>query len=333
MTKLLTIAVPSYNVEQYLERGLDSFADHRFDDKLEVIVVNDGSTDRTAEIAQRYVDAFPAIFKLVNKENGGHGSAVNTGVAHATGTYFRVIDGDDWVETEGLAALLNELASIDADIVIDEMSRVDMSTLEKTPQPMPNYIPIRQAVPFESVCNVEQTESYIDIHTLSVRTELLRSNGIRISEGVFYVDYEFVVKATCFAKTATFLPIEVYQYLVGNANQSMAAQNMANRYQHHETVLKALLRFESENQFSDATAAYLRQKIRLLVNTHYNILLIFDADRERGAERARAFRAWLKQDHPDLEKATRRRYRQALALHYLGFDAERLDRFMGRASR
>lgn len=332
MTKLLTIAVPSYNVEQYLDRGLNSFADERLRQNLEVIVVNDGSTDATAEIAQHYVGMFPDLFVLVNKENGGHGSAVNAGVAHATGRYFRVVDGDDWVDTEGLVRLLEELARTDADIVVDEMSRVDMTTMRKTHQPLPGYIETDKVLPFEEICNVEQTESYIAIHTLSVRTSLLREHDIRISEGIFYVDYEYIVKATCFARTVRFLPIEVYRYLVGNANQSMAAQNMVNRYLHHETVLRALLTFESEHKFPPAIERYLRRKIQLLVHTHYNVLLIFDADRARGASRAREFRAWLKQEHPDLARATRKRYLQALALHYAGFDAKKLDRFMGRSA-
>lgn len=332
MTKLLTIAVPSYNVEQYLDRGLSSFADERLRQVLEVIVVNDGSTDATAAIAQRYVDAFPDLFVLVNKENGGHGSAVNAGIAHATGRYFRVVDGDDWVETEGLVRLLDELARTDADIVVDEMSRVDMATMRKTHEPLPAYIETGAVIPFESICNVEQTESYIAIHTLTVKTALLRDRGIRISEGIFYVDYEFIVKATCFARTALFVPVEVYQYLVGNANQSMAAQNMVNRYLHHEQVIRALLAFADAHEFPPAIERYLKRKIRLIVHTHYNVLLIFDTDRARGAERARAFRAWLKREHPALAQATAARYRKALVLHYLGFDSAKLDRLMGRGA-
>lgn len=88
MNTILSVAVPSYNVEQYLNKTLPSYCDERFNDILEVIIVNDGSTDTTAEIAQSYVDRYPRIFKLVNKENGGHGSAVNAGIDNATGKYF-----------------------------------------------------------------------------------------------------------------------------------------------------------------------------------------------------------------------------------------------------
>ncbi|WP_165171956.1 glycosyltransferase family 2 protein [Adlercreutzia sp. ZJ242] len=330
MGKLLTIAVPSYNVEAYLDRGLSSYADHRFDEVLEVLIVNDGSTDSTAAIAQSYVEAFPLIFTLVSKENGGHGSAVNAGVSRASGKYFRVIDGDDWVDTEGLAKLLTSLSRVDADLVVDEMSRVDMQSGEKTPFPFPEYVKTNRIVDFTDVCNVQDTESYIDIHTLTVRTSLLRENEVRISEGIFYVDYEFIVKSTCFASSVMFLPVNVYQYLVGNAGQSMAAANMVKRFKHHEAVLRELLRFEEESVFERDISAYLETKIDLLINTHLNILLIFDEDRKRGMRRAKEFRSWLKSNHPSHAAKTRSRYLQASALHYLGFDEKRLNKIMGR---
>ena len=128
MAKVLSIVVPSYNVEAYLERGLRSLCDERLADALEVIVVDDGSTDATPAIAQRFVDCEPRIFKLVSKENGGHGSTINTGLAIATGTYFRVVDGDDWVDTEGLVHLIEQLRALDADLVVDEKREVDMKT-------------------------------------------------------------------------------------------------------------------------------------------------------------------------------------------------------------
>ena len=80
--------MPCYNVERYLRRGLDSLADERLADDVEVIVVDDGSTDETARIAQGYVERMPQLFRLVSKENGGHGSAVNAGIDHAQGRVF-----------------------------------------------------------------------------------------------------------------------------------------------------------------------------------------------------------------------------------------------------
>lgn len=330
MGKLLTIAMPCYNVEAYLERGLSSLADERFADDLEVLIVNDGSTDATRAIAQRYVDGFPSIFRLVNKENGGHGSAVNTGIAQATGTYFRVVDGDDWVAADNLALLLDRLHTIDSDIIVDERREVDMSSMRGELVSFPDYIVCDRELRFETVCNDRDTESAITIHTLTTKTALLRERGIRVREGIFYVDYEYIVKATCYADTVTFVPLEIYQYLVGNANQSVAAENWVRRYQHHETVVKELLQFSTEGEFSDPIREYLTRKIQLIINTHYNVLLIFDKDRKRGAERAREFHGWLQKSYPTFAELTERRYRQAKLMHRLGVDAAKLDRIMGR---
>ena len=115
---ILTIVVPAYNVETYLEKCLRSLVAHRNAGKTEIIVVNDGSKDHTAEIGQRFADITHGVVRVINKENGGHGSTINAGLAAATGKYFRLIDGDDWVDGENLAILVDKLESETADVVL-----------------------------------------------------------------------------------------------------------------------------------------------------------------------------------------------------------------------
>lgn len=117
---LLTIAVPSYNAEAYLERCLTSMADPRFVNRLEVIVVDDGSKDSTPDIARAFIEKWPGIFRLISKPNGGHGSAVNAGIDNASGKYFRIVDADDWVNTDSLADLLDCMEKVSPDLFIDE---------------------------------------------------------------------------------------------------------------------------------------------------------------------------------------------------------------------
>lgn len=329
--KVLSIAMPCYNVEDYLERGLNSLADERLANDVEVLIVNDGSSDSTEEIALSYVNRFPALFFLINKKNGGHGSAVNAGLGEARGKYFRVIDGDDWVNAEGLVKLVDFLKASDTDVVVDEMSSVNMADMKTSHQPLPAFVSEGEPVSFASICNQGDIESYMAIHTLSFKTELLKAHDVSLREGIFYVDYEYIVKGTCFAQTISFLRANVYQYLVGNAGQSMASHNMVKRYRHHEAVLRELLDFEECNpQFNAEIRQYLQRKIQLLINTHYNVLLIFDDDRKQGSSRAKAFDAWLKQEHPRYSALTKRRRLQAWTLHYLGFNAEKLNQLMGR---
>ena len=128
--KVLTIVFPSYNVELYLDKALKSYSDIRFNELLQVIIVNDGSTDSTIKIAQNYVQEYPEIFCIINKQNGGHGSAINAGIEKASGKYFRVIDGDDWVNSDNLYEMLIKLQNIDDDIVCDVKREIDISTGE-----------------------------------------------------------------------------------------------------------------------------------------------------------------------------------------------------------
>ncbi len=119
MQKLLTVVVPAYNAEKYLKHNLDSLCIDGVLDELEIIVVDDGSTDNTADIIDSYADKYPQTIIPIHKENGGHGSGINTGIKHATGKYFRVIDADDWADAKDLRGLIKFIKdNLDKDIDI-----------------------------------------------------------------------------------------------------------------------------------------------------------------------------------------------------------------------
>lgn len=317
---LLTIAVPSYNVEKYLEHGLTTYCDKRLEGLLEVVVVNDGSTDATRAIAEEFVRKNPKIFKLLNKENGGHGSAVNAGARAASGKYFRVIDGDDWADTENLVRLMGFLEHAETDLVVDVKCEVNMLTGMREVFPLPVSLPREAPTDFSAVCANGTAEPYIMIHTLMIKTDYLKSIDLRLLEHAFYVDYEYVVKATLDAKDILFLDVNVCQYLVGNAAQSVADGNYVKRWDDHTRVTETLLDLYEgkKSQLSPERLAYLKHRCALICNTHYNIALIFDADRKRGARRGRDFRTYLHAKHPDIAAQTDKRYRIARMLHYLG---------------
>lgn len=108
--KLLTITVPCYNSEDYLEKCIESLLPGGED--VEIIIVDDGSTDKTPEMADRYAKEYPSMIRVIHKENGGHGSAVNTGIENATGVYFKVVDSDDWVRLDSYMKILSSLRNL-----------------------------------------------------------------------------------------------------------------------------------------------------------------------------------------------------------------------------
>ena len=105
--KYITFAIPCYNSEEYMEHAINSILPAGED--VEILVVNDGSKDQTAEIGKRYEAMYPGIVRVIDKENGGHGDAVNAGLSQASGVYFKVVDSDDWVDEEALMKILNKV--------------------------------------------------------------------------------------------------------------------------------------------------------------------------------------------------------------------------------
>ena len=326
MQAILSVVVPSYNVEKYLDKCLTSFSDCRFEDRLEVIIANDGSQDRTEEIAKSYVEKYPKIFKLINKENGGHGSAVNVGIENATGKYFRIVDGDDWVHTENMVKLLDILEKSESDMVIDEKREVHMVTGATEFFPLPERVETDKVLPFTEVCHDYEICTFIIMHSLSFKTELLKKHGIRLQEHIFYVDIEYIIKATMEAKTIEFHNIEIYQYLVGNVNQSVNNQNYVKRFSHHSQVTRTLIRYATDSGAEGVMKKYLDNRICLLINTHMNIALIFNKNRKEGLKQAKDFRSFLKETNMQYFKATRKRYFITRVLHHLGVDYEKLQK-------
>lgn len=113
MMKYITFAIPCYNSESYMEKAIQSILPAGED--VEILIVNDGSTDRTREIGMEYAQKYPSIVKVLNKENGGHGDAVNVGLSQATGQYFKVVDSDDWVDEDSLMKILEVIKGFIAD--------------------------------------------------------------------------------------------------------------------------------------------------------------------------------------------------------------------------
>ena len=328
--KVLSVAVPSYNVERYLADSLASYCAGDIDDRLEVIIVDDGSTDLTPYIAREFVKLYPDIFRIVSKKNGGHGSAINAGIEHARGTYFRVIDGDDRICTATLPTLLNALENADEDLVLDLKREVNMETGASRLLELPQDLPTYRTLPFDNVCTRPDIEEFFMIHSTNVRTDLLLEHGISLLEHTFYVDYEFIVKLASYAETVRFVNVEACNYYVGNAEQSVAPANYVKRWGDHTRVTEELLRFVEETPLDPKKEEFVRSRVQLLINTHYNIALIYDTNRSRGRERARQFRAFLAENYPDFHAASEFRYRQAQALHFAGVDARKLDKIMGR---
>ena len=239
------------------------------------------------------------------------------------------------------AELLERLADLDCDLVVDKKREIDMTSGEERPFPLAKGVVTGRALDFSSVLTNGDTVFQIMIHTLTARTDYLRGIGISLLEHTFYEDYEYVVKASVPASTICYLDIEVYQYLVGNENQSVSQANYVRRWDDHDRVVMELLDYlercehgevcaASGERLSDESVYYVREKVHLIVDTHYNIALLFDEDRSRGRARAKAFRRELRCANIDQWARGEQRYRMATLLNRLSFSYNSIKRLVSK---
>ena len=304
--KLLTICVPSYNAESTLDHCLATLCSHRMAQREEVLVIDDGSTDGTARLALQYEQRYPGIVRLISKPNGGHGSAINRALEEAQGRYFKNVDSDDWVDSENLAALLDRLSDENAADLYSSDYDIVFPDGKSVPQYAPDEIEPGRVYTFSEL---DPELYYFTIHSMTIRTELLRKSSRRLQEHTFYVDCEYILFPIPYVETFVFLREPVYRYAQGNSAQSVDLQNMIRRYDQHDRVMRSVIDYGNETPMRQEVKRYYDAVLRRLLYTHDGLSLLHDKDRARAHERAAAFRSYLEQARPDLAKECRKRQR------------------------
>ena len=230
--KLLSIAIPCYNSEKYMRKCIDSLLIGGED--VEILIIDDGSTkDRTAEIADEYEAQFPTIVRAIHKENGGHGSAVNTGIANATGLYFKVVDSDDWVKQDAYFKILDTLRELAGGGQALDML-ISNYVYEKEGERRKKVIQYRHILPVEKMftwadCHHFIKGHYILMHSVIFRTKLLQECGLKLPEHTFYVDNLYVFEPLPYVKNMYYLDVNFYRYFIGRSDQSVNEKVMTGR--------------------------------------------------------------------------------------------------------
>ena len=233
MSKILSICIPSYNMEQYLNRCVDSMLVDEVLDRLEIIIVNDGSKDGTLAIANDYKQRYPQSVVVVDKPNGHYGSCVNAALKVATGKYFRTVDADDWVDSQALATLVHKLSELDVDCVCTKYATRWENGMEVQPLD----------VPFNNVLDLNRYVLPIHdlrMHGLAYSTQLLRDIGYVQTEGICYTDNEYLYIPLACARNIYFMDIVLYQYLVARDGQSMATEQRLKNDSHFYKIMDRL---------------------------------------------------------------------------------------------
>ncbi len=241
--KYISFAIPCYNSAEYMEKAIQSILVGGED--VEIIIVNDGSKDNTLEIAKRYETEYPTIVKAVDKENGGHGSAVNEGLKHATGLYYKVVDSDDWVDESSLVKILETLHEL-----VEKQTLVDMLVsnyvYEKVGANHKKVIHYQNVMPQNKIITWRdmgrfKIGQYILMHSVMYRTELLRMCKLELPKHTFYVDNIYVYYPLPHVKTFYYLNVNFYRYFIGRDGQSVNEQNMIKRIDQQLFVTKTMI--------------------------------------------------------------------------------------------
>lgn len=256
--KLLTICVPCYNSQDYMEKCLNSVLEGG--DRIEVLIIDDGSTDKTGEIADRYEKEYPGIVKAIHKANGGHGSGVNTGIDLAEGMFYKVVDSDDWLEKEPYLQVLDKLEDLmrsgkNLDLMICNY------TYAKVGVPDPKVIRYDSALPVDQVFGWDEVGhfhkgSYILMHSAIYRTEMLRECGMRLPEHCFYVDNIYVFAPLPYVKDMYYMDCNLYQYFIGRADQSVNEDVMISRLDQQYRVTKIMIDYYTSRPIRERMAKH-----------------------------------------------------------------------------
>lgn len=298
--KLLSIIVPSYNMEKFLPKCLGSLiVEPELMTLLDVLVVNDGSKDRTSAIAHEYAEKHPDAIRVIDKPNGNYGSCVNRGLAEATGKYVKVLDADDTVDVKNFAEFVRFVRDADQrgddiDLFLSDYCVVDPEG--NVTGRFPLAFPEDRALTFHDIA----VHDLLTMHNVLYRTQMLRDMGYRQTEGISYTDNEWCFLPMLKVRRARYFGKDVYRYLVGRSGQTVGSASSSRSQSMYFKVLQSLTDsyLSVEKTAGEDGLRYLQQIVdRLILNMCRNCALQVPVK-----EAVAAFKemdVWIKEKLPD----------------------------------
>lgn len=315
MDKILTISIAAYNAENDIERCLESLINSGVIDKLDVIVVNDGSKDNTVNIVNSYVSQFKDSIRIIDKENGGHGSTINESIKLAVGKYYKILDSDDWVESANLSRLIYYLEKNDVDMVLNPYHEVSFNNYNNRKLIAYNINNLDYKKIYDISLLNENTVLYM--HSLTFKSDIIKKMGSVIDEHCFYVDMEYCIFPMVYAKSFAYLDFPIYQYLLGSQTQSMNMQNMIKRRDQHLKVLTRLIKFYNENEqkMVPNIKNIIQLRIRYAIFQQYRIYFSMTDSVAIAKNEIMEFDRWLKNENRDLYSGVQGRFMKIINMN------------------
>ena len=294
--KLLTITVPCFNSQDYMEHCLETLLSGGED--VEILIVDDGSTDETAAIADRWAAEHPSVVRVIHQENRGHGGAVMTGIGNASGLYFKVVDSDDWVDEEAFVRALAALRSLAEPVDL----MVTNYIYDKTDMDRKREIHYKRAFREDTVLTWDEVRRFrpwenLLMHALIYRTETLRRSGLDLPLHTFYVDNLYCSVPLASVQTLYYMNVGLYHYYIGREGQSVQEATMIRRIDQQIAVNKLMM-----EQLDLEHVPNERQRETIfhyhdMITTVTSIMLIRGGTPEHLAKKE-ALWEWIRTEHP-----------------------------------
>lgn len=280
--KILSVAIPCYNSAEYMEKCIESALLGGED--VEIIIVDDGSSkDNTAQIADEYAAKYPTIIKAVHQENGGHGQAVNTGLANSTGAFFKVVDSDDWLDEGSYHKVIETLKIIHAsgknlDMLIANYVYEKQGAWHKRVISYRNVMPVEKHFTWDEIGHFK-IDQYILMHSVIYRTELLRECKLQLPKHTFYVDNIFVFAPLPYVKDMYYLDVNLYRYYIGRDDQSVNEKIMIKRIDQQLRVSKIMIdSFDMETVKNKKCRNYMVNYLKIMMEVSSIMLILAETN-------------------------------------------------------
>ena len=308
--KIITFTVPCYNSEHYMRKCVDSLL--KGGDDVEIIIVNDGSKDDTLAIAREYEERYPEIVRVVDKENGGHGSGVNAGLKLARGLYYKVVDSDDWADTRALKTLLGVIRTHFSTGTLPDLYIVNyvyehVSDNTSHVNRYGKQFPAGKRTDWKKIKTFHFAHMLL-MHSLVYKTDVLKKSGLTLPEKTFYVDDIFSYNPLPYTKSLFYLDVDFYRYFIGRADQSVNLSNMVKRYEQMVRVMLEMTDRWTYAEIKSNPKGLKRYMFHALANYMMTTQLFLCAENSR--ERKEAYKAmWAHIKEKDAALYKKLRYR------------------------
>ncbi len=313
--KTLTFLIPCYNVSSCVSHCIDSMlVDDLFDD-IEILLINDGSRDNTLDVLHEYEKKYSSVIRVIDKENGGWGTAINLGISEATGKYLKEVDADDWVSTENLKEYIAFLKNNDIDYIATNYTEY-FKTTDKYERHTYQKDIYNKPMSLNDFWENHSNAWDFPIHAITYRTQVLQDNNIKVGDR-YYGDIEYNIYPLPYVQTIYVLPVNVTVYFRGSDEQSTSTVGYTKHYKDYAAMSQRITKFflNIPNTLNSNLYKFIEDTVReTIVRTYQFMMSPLYAGKVDGVKNELLkYDSWLKETNKELYKICGRQKKHGIS--------------------